>query len=464
MGALWLDPAEGERPILWARGRAVSVAELLDAVGRVAAALPAGTHLLNLCERRDHFLAACCAALARGHSSLMPPSSAPDAIRDVEARFPGAYRCDDRIVARAMGAPGGELPAHGASADGRFAVRARDGATAAGRGAIRVPLDHAVAIAFTSGTTGMPQAHVKRCGALLGSAQFNAARIRECLESRYGGARPWIVATVPPQHMYGAETTILLPLAADMAVHAAKPLFPADVAGALAEVPAPRVLVTTPMHLRALVESRQRFPEIGVIVSATAPLDGSLARAAEQSLATTVLEMFGSTETCVVATRLTAREESWSVYPGVTLTPGAEGTTVDAPWFDAPTALQDVIELEASGRFIVRGRNVDLVEVAGKRASLAELTRRLLAIAGVRDAVVFQPDADGAGAVRRVAALVVAPDLDAETITARLTESVDPAFLPRPLVMVSALPRNELGKLARAELLRLAAQREPHGP
>lgn len=455
MEALWLDPAEGERPILWAQGRAVSVAELLESVERVAAALPAGTHLVNLCERRDHFLAACCAALARGHSSLMPPSRAPDAVRDVEARFPGAYRCDDETVARAMGAPAG-------------------GGAVAGRGAIHVPLDHAVAIAFTSGTTGMPQAHVKRCRALLGSAEFNAARIRECLEPRYGGALSWIVATVPAQHMYGAETTLLLPLAAGMAVHVAKPLFPADVAAALAEVPAPRVLVTTPVHLRALVESRQRFPEIGVIVSATAPLDAQLAREAERSLATIVLEMFGSTETCVIATRLTAREESWSLYPGVTVTPGASGTVVEAPWFDAPTALQDVIELEASGRFKVRGRNVDLVEVAGKRASLADLTRRLLAVAGVRDAVVFQPDVEsagagagagagvGAGAVRRVAALVVAPGLDAETITARLAAGVDPAFLPRPLVIVAALPRNELGKLARAELLRLAGEHAPH--
>jgi acyl-coenzyme A synthetase/AMP-(fatty) acid ligase len=189
-------------------------------------------------------------------------------------------------------------------------------------------------------------------------------------------------------------------------------------------------------------------------------------------LGATMLEMFGSTETCVIATRLTAHEESWHLYPGVTLAPGADSAQVDAPWFDAPTTLQDVIELVARDRFAVRGRNSDMVEVAGKRGSLADLTRRVLAVAGVQDAVVFQadprpdlhPDAAAAGAVRRVAALVVAPELTAEAILAHLTRAIDPAFIPRPLVLVPALPRNELGKLSREALRRFAAAHLPPRP
>lgn len=423
------------------RGRALSAAELMRDVERLASTLPAGTHLVNLCERRDHFLVAYCAALLRGHTNLMPPSRAPEAVDDVQAGFPGSYRCDDDAVARAI-----ELAVSGPAAHLDARVRS----------------EHAAEIAFTSGSTGTPRAHLKRWGQLLGSTRLNASRIRECLAPRYGGARPWIVATVPPQHMYGTETLILLPLAADMAVHAARPLFPADVAATLAEVPRPRVLVTTPVHLRALVASEQRFPEVGVVISATAPLDMPLAQAVERGLDATVLEMFGSTETCVIATRHTAREESWHLYPGVTLAPGPEGAEVDAPWFHAPTALQDVIELVPPDRFVVSGRNTDMVEVAGKRASLADLTRRLLRIAGVADAVVFQPDVAGAGTVRRVAALVVAPDLSAEAISAHLSRSIDPAFMPRPLVIVPALPRNELGKLSHEALVRLAAAHLPH--
>jgi len=91
--------------------------------------------------------------------------------------------------------------------------------------------------------------------------------------------------------------------------------------------------------------------------------------------------------------------------------------------------------------------------VAGKRASLADLTRRLLAIPGVKDAIVFQPDAAAAGVVRRVAALIVAPGLTVEAVTEQLTHKVDAAFIPRPLVRVDALPRNEVGKLPRDRLL-----------
>ncbi len=52
-----------------------------------------------------------------------------------------------------------------------------------------------------------------------------------------------------------------------------------------------------------------------------------------------------------------------------------------------------------------------------------------------------------------VAALVVAPTLTAESILEQLAHSVDSAFIPRPLLKVASLPRNEVGKLPRERLL-----------
>jgi acyl-coenzyme A synthetase/AMP-(fatty) acid ligase len=249
------------------------------------------------------------------------------------------------------------------------------------------------------------------------------------------------------------EFSVLLPLIAGMAVHAARPLFPADIARALGELPTPRVLVSTPVHLRALVESPQQFPQADLIVSATAPLDRELAQAVEAKLGGRLLEIFGSTETCAFASRRTAQDELWTLHDGVQLESTAEGTLVAAPWNRQRILLQDHVELHSAREFRVQGRNADLIEVAGKRASLADLTRRVLALDGVRDAVVFQPGAESVATIRRLAALVVAPGLTAEQIHDRLTASVDPAFLPRPLLLVDALPRNELGKLPRAALL-----------
>ena len=117
----------------------------------------------------------------------------------------------------------------------------------------------------------------------------------------------------------------------------------------------------------------------------------------------------------------------------------------------------DLVELHGTDRFSLRGRRADLLEVAGKRASLGELTRQLLAIPGVEDGVVVQLDEEGAGGVRRIAAVAVAPTLGERAILDALRRVVDPVFLPRRLRLVPALPRNETGKLPRSALLQLLA-------
>jgi acyl-coenzyme A synthetase/AMP-(fatty) acid ligase len=253
--------------------------------------------------------------------------------------------------------------------------------------------------------------------------------------------------------MYGMELSVLMPLLGGMGIHAGHPLYPADIASALSEVPGPRILVSTPVHLRALLESGVPLPDLGAVVSATAPLPRDLATAIERKLGTVLLEFFGSTETCIIASRRAATEDAWHPYPGIELRSVEQGTRVDAPWLATPAMLQDMLELRSDGTFTVHGRSADMVEVAGKRASLADLTRRLMAIPGVSDAVVFQLDEVGSAAVRRLAALVVAEGMQESEVLAQLAPAVDPVFLPRPLVLVPRLPRNDVGKLPRAQLL-----------
>src|SRR3546814_2120764 len=105
------------------------------------------------------------------------------------------------------------------------------------------------------------------------------------------------------------EMSVLLPLLGNVAVHVARPFFPQDVADALAEAKAPRLLVTTPVHLRALVEAGVSLPPMAGIVTATAPLPQPLAAAAEARFGCEVREVFGSTETCIIARRRTALED-----------------------------------------------------------------------------------------------------------------------------------------------------------
>lgn len=423
------------RIVAWLHGRPVSQAEFLGHVAAVAAQLPRANAAVNLCEDRYHFLVAFAAVAVAGQTNLLPPSRARQAVDDVMDAHPGCYAISDRVLDAAPPQLW-QLPALGT-------LRVPDDVAVP-----QLPGDHIVAIGYTSGSTGSPKPNPKTWRSFCASTALNAALLGE----QAAGAALSLVATVPPQHMYGMEMSVLLPLLADVGVDAARPLMPADIAAALAALPAPRLLVTTPVHLRALVQSAIDLPDLAGIVCATAPLCRELAAVAETRFRTTVVEVFGSTETCVIAHRRSAQQEDWLHYAGVSLRPQPDGTLVTADWFEMPVTLQDIVELLPDRRFRLRGRNSDLLEIAGKRASLADLNRRLLAIDGVVDGVIFQRDSDPCG-VQRLAALVVAPDLCEAAILGALRTATDPAFLPRPLRKVDTLPRTETGKLPRAALL-----------
>jgi Acyl-coenzyme A synthetases/AMP-(fatty) acid ligases len=67
------------------------------------------------------------------------------------------------------------------------------------------------------------------------------------------------------------------------------------------------------------------------------------------------------------------------------------------------------------------------------------------------------------GSVSRLIAFVVAHGVDAQLINTKLRERIDPAFLPRPLLLVDALPRNNTGKLPREALLALVTAYHKRG-
>jgi acyl-coenzyme A synthetase/AMP-(fatty) acid ligase len=432
-----LTIAQSSRPFAWHAGRPVDVARFLADVALVANTLPGASAAINLCEDRYAFLVAFAAVVCRGQVNLLPPSRAARAVDEVLAAYPGSYALSDATLTPAP-QPFTRMPALGT-----------------GKRIDDVPMlaaDQVAAIGFTSGSTGQPRPNPKTWGSFRASSERNVAALVQLLDLA-PGAIAQVVATVPPQHMYGLELSILLPLFGPFAVHGGRPLFPADIGAALAAVPEPRVLVTTPVHLRALLRDPSALPKLHAITSATAPLPRDLAAAAEARYGAPLLEFFGSTESCVIAQRRSARETDWRLYAGIDLHPQPDGTEVDATYFSQPVILPDIVELLPEKRFRLRGRNADLVEIAGKRASLADLTHRVLDLAGVEDAVVFQlDDADSMG-VRRIAALVVAPTRNHAALLKDLRSALDPAFLPRPLRKVSALPRNETGKLPRAALL-----------
>jgi len=211
------------------------------------------------------------------------------------------------------------------------------------------------------------------------------------------------------------------------------------------------MLVTTPVHLRACVSTQRAFPSLQIVISATAPLSAELAAAAEAALDAPVHEIYGCTEAGSMASRHTVSTDIWQFYQGMHLTRYDDADYVQGRHLNAPVALPDVLEALGDGRFRLCGRSGDMIKVGGKRSSLNELTRRLLQVPGVSDAVVFVPE-PRTGEEARPAALVVAEHVSERQILAALGELLDPVFLPRPLLRVARLPRNAVGKLPHAAL------------
>jgi acyl-coenzyme A synthetase/AMP-(fatty) acid ligase len=440
--------------IAYRGGKSISAAQFLEDARALARRMTASTHVLNACSDRYYFSVGLAASLISGKCSVLPSAHTPEVIRHLRSFAPDVvcltddpHNCID--LPQLLYAP----------ADAGSASRANAATT------WEVPQihpDRLAAYIFTSGSTGTPLPHRKTWGGLVACVRAEIARLPPIDRAACA-----IVGTVPAQHMYGFESTVLLPLQSGSALCAERPFFPADIAALLAGLPEPRVLFSTPVHLRALLSSGLALPKLALIVSATAVLSANGAREVERRFGAPLLEIYGSTETGQIATRRTSSEVRWRLWPEVTLKISERGCVAQGGHVGPATPLADVVESIDREHFLLHGRTADLVNIAGKRNSLAYLNHQLNAIPGVLDGAFFvrEDKEESLAGSGRLAALVVAPGIDAARIIQALRERIDPVFLPRPLLLVERLPRNETGKLPQHSLRAMAAEaatQKPH--
>lgn len=421
-----------EAAFAWKDGHTVSASRFLTDAISLAERLSDRPYVLNLCADRYRFVVGFAAAMLRGQISLLPPNHTPYLIERLKQRYAGLYCLTD-------GANGSD------SLQTLFYPDLSDIDLLS----VPIPEIHATqvaAIVFTSGSTGDPMPNEKTWGALARSVTAEASRL-----GILNRGDLTLLGTVPPQHMYGFESTALIALQGGVLLHPAKPFFPADISAALNAIQGARALVTTPVHLRALITSKLSLPKLDLVVCATAPLSRELAMQAEELFAAPLHEIYGLTEAGQIASRRTTLTDEWRTSDGVVLHQEGETTYVSGGHVAGKLALNDIIELHSDTTFLLHGRTSDLINIAGKRTSLASLNHHLNAIEGVQDGVFFMPEEKGDG-IARLAAFVVAPELDAGEILKALRQCIDPVFLPRPLHKVDALPRNSTGKLPHVSL------------
>lgn len=420
-----------DKTIAFCAAGEVQVGHFLAQAIELSGKLPEHQYVINLCSDRYHYLLGFCAAVIAGQTTLMPPNRQPQTLQQLAEEYPDSYSLGDN------GQCNYEMSA------GDIAGIEPGGSDTA---VPEIPPDQLCVIAFTSGSTGTPTPNLKYWETLRTGAISDAAIMIDETPDNMS-----LLATVPPQHMWGFGTSILLPLFANVAVSNLAPFYPQDIADALASLPAPRALISSPIHLDALLRSGIRLSRLQKIFTATAPLSKVLAQELENQFDTSVLDVFGCTESGIIAVRKTSAETHWRLAGLFDLEVKKDRVVVRAQHLPEEVVLPDLIELIGDKQFRWLGRQQDVVNIAGKRGSMSDLNHRLNAIPGVIDSVIFMPE----GNHNRLAAMVVARGLTSSDILGKLKTQIEPVFLPRPVYMVSALPRQETGKISKKMVMEL---------
>jgi acyl-coenzyme A synthetase/AMP-(fatty) acid ligase len=427
----FLGPYQPHSTVAWYHGKSISATMVLSHVSYMANQLPHKRYVLNMCQDRYAFLVGFAAALCHKQTTLLPPNPSPEILQQLTREYPDCYYLTDGRE-QIAGLEGVSI-----NLDSSFNQTTMENPKF---------LDtHIAAIAFTSGTTGAPRPNLKSWESMVQIAQKTGERLSIAQDDPVT-----IVGTVPHQHMYGLETSIMLPLQRGWSIDAGRPFFPEDIASVLHEHQSQRILVSTPIHLRACVMAQSQFPEVAYTLSATAPLHKHLAKQVEELFQTTMVEIYGFAEAGTIATRQPMHENSWTLLPELTLVGHNDGYAVSSPYFSEPVPIPDTIQSANPQQFTLEGRPSHLINIGGHRASLDALNVQLLSIDGVIDGAFFMPE-EKEESVTRLVAFVVAPGKTSASILSALRTKISPVFLPRPVYLIDSLPRNPTGKFVRKD-------------
>lgn len=417
-------------------GRVIRCADFFTHALCLSEKLPAQTYALNLCQDRYLFMVAYLAVLLRQQITLLPANQAPKTTAHLLATYQNSYCLTDvESSAETSFLISWDLLTPSASLD---PTNFKNLPSLNQHAFPAVDIHQTVSISFTSGSTGQPKAIAKTWAEFQHSAQLAIAALS--LQNK----PVTLVSTVPPQHMYGLETSLFWVLFSALSIHSSRPFYPEDIRLTLQSLPQP-ILISTPTHLKSCVQNHGIWNQMTLILSSTAPLALELAEQIEQRFNAPVMEIYGSTETLSFATRRVRISPLWQPYQGVILYEREQSFFVSGGHLTEPVELDDKFELADSGLFTNLGRAYDLIKIGGKRASLSELNRILTQLPTVEDGVFFKVKND------RLGALVVSSALKSEIIAA-LKPAIDAVFLPRMIYQVSKLPRNDTGKIIKSEL------------
>lgn len=366
----------------------------------------------------------------------------------------------------------------GAKGDGSL-IELADKAQATADIVDRAMDDHA-AILYTSGTTGRSKGAVLTHGNL-------ASNVGALLKSWHFTGEDRLIHALPIFHTHG------LFVAANMSIVAGATMIwlaKFDGEEAIDLMSDATVLMGVPTFYTRLLKSdrlnKETTANMRLFVSGSAPLLAEDHRMFETRTGHAILERYGMTETCMIATnpydgerkpgavgmplpgvkiRITDRETAEVLADGEIGAIEVSGPNVFEGYWQMPekTASEfrkdgffitgDLGQIGEDGYLRIVGRDKDLVISGGYNVYPKEIEGLIDEVPGVvESAVIGVPHPDLGEGVTAVVVPQPGADIDEKTIITAIGGELARYKQPKKILFVSELPRNVMGKVQKAEL------------
>ena len=464
-------------------GPSLSTGDVRSAIARAAGALAACG--VRPGDRVSVRVDKCVEAVFLAHAcfqtgAILHPMNTAYTPREVEALLedagPVLFVCDpgELDTFAAAGARHGFRLEGLRGSQGSFAELAR--ACEPAETAAHLPEEAPAALLYTSGTTGRPK------GALITHGNL-AASARALVEVWRLGRDDVLMHALPAYHAHGLLTAINVLLTAGGAVCFFQRF---DAEAVVRELPRCTVMMGVPTHYaRLLKEPGLAGAATGAFrlaISGSAPLPPDTAHRFREVTGMEIIERYGTTEAAIITAIPpgTAGRRGWVGWPlpGVRVRVANEegrfesaatgvletrGHNVFAGYWNRPDeqaftddgwfVTGDVAEIGDDGCIRILGRETDVVISGGLNVYPKEVEDVLDGSEGVAGSAVFGvPHPDFGEAVVAVVEASAPRSFDENACIGYLKTELASFKVPKRIIEVEAIPRNELGKVAKAAL------------
>ena len=323
---------------------------------------------------------------------------------------------------------------------------------------IRDPDEHFLRL-FTGGSTGKPKVWSKSPRNLLAEAFY--------LKEKFAiSDKDLFIATVPPYHIYGLLLSVFVPFIAHARILPDIYTFPQEIISTINKYKA-TVLVSVPIHYRALKVDNLSVPSLKIAFSSSGFLDRSDGLYFHEKTEVGITEIYGSTETGGIAARCVSDyTDSWKPLDTVSWKLAGKRLSIRSD-FASPEMERDdqgycrtgdeALE-DKDNCFVLLGRADGIVKVAGKRVDLMDVQNKIKTLPTVNDAIVIAlPEEKGR---ENIIAAVVACDLTETHLRKLLMDMLEPYAVPRLVKIVAQITRTATGKIDRRRVEQLFLNRK----